>query len=158
MNSAVGQLGFYVFWIQSGLVPGHPFQTASTVIPVGSGSSFMVVCQHYPGYRGSQHTTKTRCPGHRCTNEMHTNNLSSFELRYVYYVVQIAICYVQLCYCFSYFSTSHRGLTDGKNIILRFNLNLTIHLKLTTCKTDRVQLMYVSVDGYVFWLPNTLQR
>jgi len=39
--------------LQTGLVPGLPFQKAASVTPVGCGSSNVVVCQHYPGYHSS---------------------------------------------------------------------------------------------------------
>jgi len=30
--------------------------------------------------------------------------------------------------------------------------------RITISKTDRVLLMYISVFGYIFWIPNTLQQ
>ena len=81
-------------------IPFRQLPLASTVTPVGCGSSFVVACRHYPGYHGSWCTTKSCCPGHRCTSETRTNNSSPFELWYVSHCVDCnVLCTAVLLLC-----------------------------------------------------------
>lgn len=79
-------------------MPFRQFPLASKISPVGCGPSLMLVCRHYPGYHGSQYTTKTCCP-------LLNSNLSPFMLCGLqYFTYSCAIALV--------IQPTHSGLTD----------------------------------------------